>query len=706
MKFSTKLFLAIFSVCFVAILAATFGGYEISKRIYIEQYKELYHQRLRLVAREFVAFENAYQRVALNAALAIRSKLASNEIKPSEVQSKAKELGVDGARLMDRKESNSLLKLCPAYKEITKNRRNIQQTPLLPDVYNLKEKNWFTLIPTKDLNSIINVRVNFEKVSQILHRLADDESDIINVKLTGPTGILLGQVQKTGIDKRSLRNVLKISETVPATVSDCCECEVRKLVSHDQPYTYKFQADISLNSLTTTLESLQKSFVIIISVLFFTTLLFSRWVSSFLLKKINLIRKTVDQIAETQDFTKRVPISENINSKDELNALAVQFNNMSSSIMEAQNSLIEAKKSEARAAIASQVAHDIRSPLTSMTLALNHLQEANRDKETKISIEEMISIMSHGISRVNGILKRLSKKYNQNQQDSNPVETPKLTLVDKLLLDVAHEHRLKLLPTQNFKIEGFESVPRYWSVVQVTELQTALSNILNNAFEASGDDAEVKLSASQQGKKLNVEISDKGSGIPQDIIEKVFEREFTSGKSTGSGLGLYQARKAIEWCGGKIQISSEEGKGTTVQFTIELEKEPKWNIQTLELRKGTTIHIADDDPSILGFWRQKFTPYNDDIKVVEYTYISQIDNVFKDLNIDNSLFILDQYAGESSQSITGLKLIEKYEIGERAILSTSEFDDQNIQSKIKELGAKLLPKPLLSSITIKILGTE
>ncbi|TNF31620.1 MAG: HAMP domain-containing histidine kinase [Deltaproteobacteria bacterium] len=706
MKFSTKLFLAIFSVCFVAILAATFGGYEISKRIYIEQYKELYHQRLRLVAREFVAFENAYQRVALNAALAIRSKLASNEIKPSEVQSKAKELGVDGARLMDRKESNSLLKLCPAYKEITKNRRNIQQTPLLPDVYNLKEKNWFTLIPTKDLNSIINVRVNFEKVSQILHRLADDESDIINVKLTGPTGILLGQVQKTGIDKRSLRNVLKISETVSATVSDCCECEVRKLVSHDQPYTYKFQADISLNSLTTTLESLQKSFVIIISVLFFTTLLFSRWVSSFLLKKINLIRKTVDQIAETQDFTKRVPISENINSKDELNALAVQFNNMSSSIMEAQNSLIEAKKSEARAAIASQVAHDIRSPLTSMTLALNHLQEANRDKETKISIEEMISIMSHGISRVNGILKRLSKKYNQNQQDSNPVETPKLTLVDKLLLDVAHEHRLKLLPTQNFKIEGFESVPRYWSVVQVTELQTALSNILNNAFEASGDDAEVKLSASQQGKKLNVEISDKGSGIPQDIIEKVFEREFTSGKSTGSGLGLYQARKAIEWCGGKIQISSEEGKGTTVQFTIELEKEPKWNIQTLELRKGTTIHIADDDPSILGFWRQKLTPYNDDIKVVEYTYISQIDNVFKDLNIDNSLFILDQYAGESSQSITGLKLIEKYEIGERAILSTSEFDDQNIQSKIKELGAKLLPKPLLSSITIKILGTE
>lgn len=434
----------------------------------------------------------------------------------------------------------------------------------------------------------------------------------------------------------------------------------------------------------------------IVSLLLLASLLVSVWVSRILLRKILLIRGAVDTIAASKDFSQTIPVSSNPGSKDELNALAIHFNRMFSTMQDAQDELIEAKKTEARAAVAAQVAHDIRSPLTSMTLALNQLQT------TPAKMAEMISILSHGISRVNGIVKRLSKKYNQTQQDSAPVEAPRLTLVDKLLFDVAQEHALKIPTTQRFEISGFDPIPGIWAVVQVTELQTALSNILNNAFEAVGAQAIVRLSCSLDKNQLLVSIQDNGKGIPNEIITRVFEREFTSGKAEGSGLGLFQAKRAVEWCGGKIKIESKVNEGTTVTLIIPVEKTPAWSSDQVSMKAGQTLIVADDDPTILSAWRQKIESVGK-VSIREFSTIHNLDESFTSLgNLENFVFVLDQYASDGREGITGIALIEKHALGSRAYLSTSEFDDPAIQDKVKLLKTRMIPKPRLAAVNIML----
>jgi len=704
MRFSTKIFLTTSAVSVAAVLAVSASVYEVSKGLYSREYHHLYQQRLELVAREFVALEKVYQKVALNAGLVVRERSAKAKLSDQDFARMSKELNVDGISVSNSKgefingdysESKNIFDLCPAYRGLTTGKSEREQTPLLPDVKGPSMMAWFTLIPTKDHTRVIDVRIHFAEVSQMLQRLANDESDIVGVSLRGSSGILLGEVKQAGLE--SMVNAEKISIKVPASVSDCCECRVRKLVSGSEPYTYEFTADVSLHGLNQAITDLKSRFAWIVSLLVLASLLLSLWVSRILLQKIRLIRGTVSEIEASKDFSKTIPVSSNPGSRDELNALAIHFNRMFGTMQDAQHELIEAKKTEARVAVASQVAHDIRSPLTSMTLALNQLQT----EPSKTA--EMISILSHGISRVNGILKRLSKKYTQ-QDTSAPVEAPRLTLVDKLLFDVAQEHALKIPNTQRFEITGFDAVPGVWSVVQVTELQTALSNILNNAFEAVGIDGTVRLNSTLEKNQLVVSIQDNGKGIPQEIINRVFDREFTSGKAEGSGLGLYQAKCAVEWCGGKIKIESKVNEGTTLTLLIPTEKTPAWSSDQVVMKRGQVLVVADDDPTILSAWRQKVTDA-DGISIREFSTIQALDESFASLgNLDNTVFILDQYASDGREGMTGIALIEKYSLGAKAYLSTSEFDDPAIQDKVKSLKTRMIPKPRLAVAKIVLSG--
>ena len=69
------------------------------------------------------------------------------------------------------------------------------------------------------------------------------------------------------------------------------------------------------------------------------------------------------------------------------------------------------------------------------------------------------------------------------------------------------------------------------------------------------------------GDQLLISVEDTGSGIPRESVEHIFER-FVTTANTGAGLGLSICHELIEYMGGKIQLKSEEGKGTTVWITL------------------------------------------------------------------------------------------------------------------------------------------
>ncbi len=97
------------------------------------------------------------------------------------------------------------------------------------------------------------------------------------------------------------------------------------------------------------------------------------------------------------------------------------------------------------------------------------------------------------------------------------------------------------------------------------EIQKVLQNLLLNAREASCDDAPIRLEVGQ-AEETYLKVSDSGGGMDPEFIRQRLFQPFQTTKPTGFGIGLYQCRNIVEAHGGRIEVESRVGEGTT--FTV------------------------------------------------------------------------------------------------------------------------------------------
>jgi signal transduction histidine kinase len=102
-----------------------------------------------------------------------------------------------------------------------------------------------------------------------------------------------------------------------------------------------------------------------------------------------------------------------------------------------------------------------------------------------------------------------------------------------------------------------------------TELERVLSNILNNAIEASHSKKQIDIYLNPNDAKKLI-LADQGVGIPSHIISKLGTKGATFGKTHGTGLGLFHAKNCMESWGGTLHVQSIEQKGTTVLLGFKL----------------------------------------------------------------------------------------------------------------------------------------
>lgn len=101
------------------------------------------------------------------------------------------------------------------------------------------------------------------------------------------------------------------------------------------------------------------------------------------------------------------------------------------------------------------------------------------------------------------------------------------------------------------------------------EVVAALDNLVRNAVEAlPPEGGTVRLRATDEDGWAVFAVSDTGSGIPADVLPRIFERRFTSGKAGGTGIGLAHAKDIAVRHGGKIEVDTEVGRGTTFRFIL------------------------------------------------------------------------------------------------------------------------------------------
>ncbi|MGE0529374.1 MAG: sensor histidine kinase, partial [Bdellovibrionales bacterium] len=122
------------------------------------------------------------------------------------------------------------------------------------------------------------------------------------------------------------------------------------------------------------------------------------------------------------------------------------------------------------------------------------------------------------------------------------------------------EHPLRMISAQK--------VTRCFAAGSESQFKRVVSNLLNNAIEASHEDQPINIDLKCDGGRIILRVRDRGCGIPEEHKARLFTKGFTLGKASGSGLGLYHARRVVSAMGGGIELSPAEGGGTEVTLAL------------------------------------------------------------------------------------------------------------------------------------------
>ncbi|MDQ7826500.1 MAG: cache domain-containing protein [Candidatus Eremiobacteraeota bacterium] len=261
----------------------------------------------------------------------------------------------------------------------------------------------------------------------------------------------------------------------------------------------------------------------------------------------------------------------------ETQALTKAFNQMSLSLKESRDSLrrstqeqlIRSEKLATIGQLAAGVAHEINNPLGSALLyselILDELKEEPVNAENAL---ENMEKLTRNVSRCKAIVKGLLDFARQTE--------PELVMADinevlnKTFSLIEHQpifHDVKVV--KEFKA----SLPKIG--IDRNQVQQVFTNIILNAAEAmaKGGILTVKSKLSQDGNSLEVEFTDTGCGIPEEIIKKVFDPFFTTKETgKGTGLGLSISYGIIQKHNGDIQVKSIPGEGTTFTVILPMEQ--------------------------------------------------------------------------------------------------------------------------------------
>ena len=380
----------------------------------------------------------------------------------------------------------------------------------------------------------------------------------------------------------------------------------------------------------------------------------------------------------------------------------------------AQEKIRESEHKQAFVSVATQVSHDIRSPLSALNMMLMDLKELPEQKRV---------IVRSALQRINDISNSLLEK-SKGQTVSSPTQSStspvaitsagatEVVLLSSVVGELLSEKRIQFRDKADVSIEeDLTKAYGYFTTVNATELKRVLSNLINNSIEAFPD-GKGRVTVGIRGYKdvVQIIISDNGKGIPASVLAKLGERGVSHGKessgTSGSGLGVYHAKSTVEKYGGKFEIQSREGQGTMIQIQLPRAVAPEWFVEELRFKPGMTVFSLDDDQSIHGIWQGRLEAENANHHKIEfhrYASVRSFMDSYLELNPEvrsQALFLIDYEF--LNQSLNGLEIIQKLGIAKQSILVTSHASRLEIQNQCVALGVKLLPKELSSAIPMKV----
>lgn len=416
------------------------------------------------------------------------------------------------------------------------------------------------------------------------------------------------------------------------------------------------------------------------------------------ISSLKTISKRIESLAEAFS-EKRLIFESQVHSREEAK-LIHSFNEMLVKEEEYRRALLKTEGEVILARVASQVSHDIRSPLAALNMILGYLDQISEDKRV---------LIRNSVNTINDIANQLLRTGKQHRDGFREVDSKELptVLVSPFVEYLISEKRTQSKQNAGLIIDSDIS-QGYGLFIQVDpiELKRAVSNLINNSIEAiENKNGVIAIALRDHGKSVSILVSDNGKGIPEHILKRVGERGFSYGKNgsqSGSGLGLFHAKEVVESFKGKFLIESKEGYGTTITMSFLKAQPPKWFVPKIEVFPNTKIVVLDDDRSIHEIWKSRLLSLNSEqwgVSLISFVFGGDFKLwVQEQKDLTKVLFLMDFELLNQKQ--TGLDLVE--ELGLNAILVTSRFEEVSIITRCEALKIGLIPKGMASLIPIEI----
>jgi putative PEP-CTERM system histidine kinase len=216
--------------------------------------------------------------------------------------------------------------------------------------------------------------------------------------------------------------------------------------------------------------------------------------------------------------------------------------------------LVQNKELAAFQAMSAFLVHDLKNTASTLTLMLRNM---TAHFENPAFREDALRGLSKSVDHLDDLIGRLTALRHKLEVSKAPAD----------LNQVVHAALGTLGPTPGIQVrESCQPIPAF--SMDAKQVENVVANLLLNAKEATSSNGEIRIETARDNGWALLSVSDNGCGMTPEFMERSLFKPFKTTKKKGLGIGMFQAKTIVEAHGGRIEVQSAQGRGTTFRIWL------------------------------------------------------------------------------------------------------------------------------------------
>lgn len=222
--------------------------------------------------------------------------------------------------------------------------------------------------------------------------------------------------------------------------------------------------------------------------------------------------------------------------------------------MQATEALLEARKFDAFNRMSAFVVHDLKNIVTQLALMVKN---AERHRDNPEFQQDMLMTVEHAVERMRQLMMQL-------REGATPVDAPRGVELNEVIRRIqaaklTQGHQLNVSLSERLQVRVHED-----------RIERVIGHLVQNALDASSEASPVGITLVREGQWARLEVVDRGQGMSAEFIRERLFKPFQTTKPAGMGIGAYESFQYVQEVGGKVDVVSALGEGTTVTLRLPL----------------------------------------------------------------------------------------------------------------------------------------